>query len=172
MAPRPLRTVPHVGGRRHAASHCTRGTRTPPRRAARGADRRARARLGRRSTEVYRDFEVVAVLDWEMAGVGDPLLDLGWWVFADDALTKGAGLQRLPGFPSVTETAARWSAATGRSTDALGYYILHAAFRFTVIMLRMGKLLHQHGVVPAGFAYDNLISSALRARLDAPLPSF
>ena len=39
--------------------------------------------------------------------------------------------------------------------------MLLAALRFTVIMLRMGKLLHEIGLVPAGFAYDNLISSAL-----------
>jgi aminoglycoside phosphotransferase (APT) family kinase protein len=120
----------------------------------------------RLSNLVYRDFDVVAVLDWEMATVGDPLLDLGWWIFSDDALTKGADLQRVPGFPSGAETAARWSSATGRSTDALDYYVLHAAFRFTVIMLRMGKLLHEAGFVPAEFAYDNLISSALADLLE------
>ena len=47
----------------------------------------------RLSNVVYRDFEVVAVLDWEMATVGDPLLDLGWWIFADDTLTTGLGLR-------------------------------------------------------------------------------
>ena len=39
--------------------------------------------------------------------------------------------------------------------------MLFAALRFTVIMLRMGKLLHEQGLVHAGFAYDNLISTAL-----------
>ena len=115
----------------------------------------------RLSNLVYRDFEVAAVLDWEMSAVGDPLLDLGWWLFSDWALTQGSGCERLPGFPSADLTARRWEAATGRSAAALDYYELFSGLRFTVIMLRMGKLLAEIGFVPPGFAYDNLISQAL-----------
>jgi len=117
------------------------------------------------SNLIFRDFAVAAVLDWEMASIGDPLLDVGWWLFADDALTTGSGCTRLPGFPGREETAARWSGLTGRSADALDWYELAAALRFTIIMLRMGKLLAEMGFVPDGFAYDNLISQALEARL-------
>ncbi len=119
------------------------------------------------SNLIYRHFEVVAVLDWEMSSIADPLLDLGWWIFSDDALTRGSGQVRLPGFPSTSETAARWSELTGRSTDALAYYEVMGAFRFTVIMLRMGKLLHDIGLVDEGFAHDNLISQALAERLNS-----
>jgi aminoglycoside phosphotransferase (APT) family kinase protein len=118
------------------------------------------------SNLIYRDFEVVAVLDWEMAGVADPLLDLGWWLFADDTLTHGSGCQRLAGFPGRDETAAGWQELTGRSTAELGYYELLAGLRFTVIMLRMGRLLCDIGLVDDGFAYDNLVSQALAAQLD------
>ncbi|HEU0171685.1 MAG TPA: phosphotransferase [Acidimicrobiales bacterium] len=48
----------------------------------------------RLSNLIYRDFEVAAVLDWEMSGIGDPLLDLGWWLFADGALTTGSAHDR------------------------------------------------------------------------------
>ena len=120
----------------------------------------------RLSNLIYRDFAVAAVLDWEMSVIGDPLLDLGWWLFADDALTSGAGCRRLPGFPSRAETARRWAAATGRSTDALAYYELFAGLRFTVVMLRMGRLLADIGLVPPGFGRDNLISRALADLLD------
>ena len=65
-----------------------------------------------------------------------------------------------------TETAAYWSARTGRSTDALDYYVLFAGLRFTVIMLRMGKLLCDMGLVPDTFAYDNLISTATAELLE------
>ena len=109
---------------------------------------------------------MAAVLDWEMSGIGDPLLDLGWWVFADAALTEGSGCTRLPGFPTTAETAARWSAATGRSADTLGWFEQFAGLRFTVIMLRMGKLLADLGLVPPGFAHDNLVSQALERTLD------
>ena len=116
----------------------------------------------RLSNLIYRDFEVVAVLDWEMTALGDPLLDLGWWLFADQTLTTGSGCTRLPGFPSAKETEEYWRIRTGRSTEALDYYILFAGLRFTVIMLRMGKLLFDMGVVPSTFAYDNLVSAALQ----------
>ena len=122
----------------------------------------------RLSNLIYRDFQVAAVLDWEMSGIGDPLLDLGWWLFADEALTTGSGCTRLPGFPPRDDTARRWGAATGRSADALPYYELFAGLRFTVIMLRMGRLLADMGLVPPGFARDNLISRALADLLDPP----
>jgi len=115
----------------------------------------------RLSNLIYRDFAVVAVLDWEMCALGDPLLDVGWWVFADQALTAGAGLERLPGFPSAAATAARWSELTGRSAEAIDYFVLFAGLRFTVIMLRMGTLLHGMGLVPSDFGYENLISTAM-----------
>lgn len=119
------------------------------------------------SNLIFRDLEVAAVLDWEMASLGDPLLDVGWWLFADDALTQGMGAERLPGFPSAEATGARWSELTGRSADALGWYELLAAVRFATIMLRMGKLLHGMGLVPDTFPHDNLISQALDQRLRA-----
>jgi aminoglycoside phosphotransferase (APT) family kinase protein len=123
----------------------------------------------RLSNLIYRDFEVAAVLDWEMCGLGDPLQDLGYWLFADQALTVGSGCNRVPGFASMDETADRWSELTGRSADALGYYLLFAGFRFTVIMLRMGALLAEMGFVPPEFARDNLISQAMAERLGAGL---
>jgi aminoglycoside phosphotransferase (APT) family kinase protein len=81
-------------------------------------------------------------------------------------LTRGSGnYQRLPGFPSRQETANYWAAATGRSTADLAYYELLAAFRFAVIVLRIGKLLTAQGLLPTGFAYDNHMSRALAERL-------
>jgi aminoglycoside phosphotransferase (APT) family kinase protein len=117
------------------------------------------------SNLVYRDFEVAAVLDWEMALIGDPLFDLGWWLFADATLTRGSGFARLPGFESTEATAARWSGLTGRSADALDYFLVFGGLRFTVIMLRMGKLLAEIGLVPTTFAYDNLVSQGLERQL-------
>ena len=59
---------------------------------------------------------------------------------------------RLPapaGLPVDGSDGRRWSTLTGRSAAALDYYELFAGLRFTVIMLRMGKLLHDMGLVPA-----------------------
>jgi aminoglycoside phosphotransferase (APT) family kinase protein len=121
----------------------------------------------RLANQMYRDGEVVAVLDWEMVALGDPRIDLGWWLFCDEVLTRGAGQERLPGFPSRDETVARWEELTGRSGDDLHWFLVFAALRFTVVMLRLGTLLHEMGVVPEPFGYDNDISHALDELLAA-----
>jgi aminoglycoside phosphotransferase (APT) family kinase protein len=115
----------------------------------------------RLANQMFRDGEVVAVLDWEMVALGDPRIDLGWWLFCDDVLTRAAGQERLPGFPSREETVARWEQLTGRDGDDLHWFLVFAALRFTVVMLRLGTLLHDMGILPEPFGYDNDISRAL-----------
>jgi aminoglycoside phosphotransferase (APT) family kinase protein len=115
----------------------------------------------RLANQMFRDREVVAVLDWEMVALGDPRIDLGWWLFCDEVLTRGAGQERLPGFPSREETVARWEALTGRRGDDLHWFLVFAGLRFTVVMLRLGTLLHDMGIIPEPFGYDNDISRAL-----------
>jgi aminoglycoside phosphotransferase (APT) family kinase protein len=116
------------------------------------------ARLG---NQMSRDGEIVAVLDWEMVALGDPRLDLGWWIFCDDVLSTGTGGSRLPGFPSPAATVARWEELTGREAGDLHWFVVFAALRFTVVMLRLGTLLFAMGYSPAPFGYDNPISNAL-----------
>ncbi len=74
---------------------------------------------------------VRAVLDWEMATVGDPLMDLGstlgYWVEEDDSVAlKALALSPTwwPGNPTRDQLVARYAAATGRDTgDAVVYYV-------------------------------------------------
>ena len=115
----------------------------------------------RLANQMFRDGEVVAVLDWEMVALGDPRIDLGWWLFCDDVLTRSAGQERLPGFPSQAETVARWEELTGRTGADLHWFLVFAALRFTVVMLRLGTLLHEMGIIPEPFGYDNDICRAL-----------
>ncbi len=70
---------------------------------------------------------IVAVLDWEMATIGDPRMDLGYalacWVDPGDPPPLQAlafGPTARPGNLSRREVAARYAAATGRSLDELG----------------------------------------------------
>ncbi len=49
----------------------------------------------------------------------------------------------------------------GRSGDDLHWFLVFSALRFTVVMLRLGTLLHEMGVIPEPFGYDNAISDAL-----------
>ena len=57
------------------------------------------SRLG---NQIYVDHRVVAVLDWEMVALGDPRIDLGWWLFCDETLSTGSGFARLPGSRRAT----------------------------------------------------------------------
>jgi aminoglycoside phosphotransferase (APT) family kinase protein len=81
-----------------------------------------------------------AVLDWEMATLGDPLLDLGttlgYWIDPDDAPEVRAlpfGATLIPGNLTRAEVAARWAERTGRSgADALFAYVF-GLFKIAVI---------------------------------------
>lgn len=115
----------------------------------------------RLANQMFRDGEVVAVLDWEMVALGDPRIDLGWWLFCDEALTRAAGQERLAGFPPSAETVARWEELTGRRGVDLHWFLVFAGLRFTVVMLRLGTLLSEMGMIPESFGYDNDICRAL-----------
>ena len=120
--------------------------------------------------QMFRDEQVVAVLDWEMVALGDPRIDLGWWLFCDDALSTGDGGSRLPGFPSAAATVARWEELTGRRGDDLHWFLVFAGLRFTVVMMRLSKLLCEIGFAPEPFGYDNPISRAMdRLLAESPL---
>ena len=81
-----------------------------------------------------------AVLDWEMATLGDPLLDvgtsLGYWVEAGDHpafRSLGLGSTALPGNYTRLELWARYLEATGRAAvDPLFYYVF-GLFKIAVI---------------------------------------
>jgi aminoglycoside phosphotransferase (APT) family kinase protein len=73
---------------------------------------------------------LVAVLDWEMCTLGDPLLDLGttlgYWLEPGDppALVEMFGLTTLPGNPTRAEVVERYRQASGQpGFDPLFYYV-------------------------------------------------
>ena len=85
---------------------------------------------------------IVAVLDWEMATLGDPLLDLGtslaYWVDADDpeGWRRGAlvDLTARPGSLSRRQVAERWASRLGRDLDALVAAYVFGLFKVAVIV--------------------------------------
>jgi aminoglycoside phosphotransferase (APT) family kinase protein len=85
--------------------------------------------------------KVVGVLDWELATVGDPLMDLGsalaYWVDRNDE-AEFAALRRqpshLPGMPTRKEFITRYLALSGRRCDDFTFYEVFGLFRLTVII--------------------------------------
>lgn len=81
--------------------------------------------------------ELAAIVDWELATLGDPLLDLGWLTatWRDPA----EGEQRVAvtpweGFPSLEEIVERYLAATGRSATDARWYAVLACFKLGAIL--------------------------------------
>jgi aminoglycoside phosphotransferase (APT) family kinase protein len=84
---------------------------------------------------------LVAVLDWEMATIGDPLADVGYmtamWSEAEDSLNPVGDLSpvtRLSGFPPDETLAGRYAETTGLETGALHWYQALAFWKAAVFL--------------------------------------
>ena len=118
------------------------------------------------------DFEVKGVLDWEMAYLGDPESDLGWFFFLDWQHSDGYGIPRLEGSPQREETVQRYEELTGWKVKNLLYQDVLAAFRFGVIMAKIAKNMKAANVsAPTeDFERDNPCTQRLASLLDLPPP--
>ncbi|UFS98556.1 phosphotransferase family protein [Nocardia huaxiensis] len=114
---------------------------------------------------------IVAVVDWEMATLGDPLADLGllqvyWDPRSEPVLGVRHAPSANPGFPSADALAERYAWATGYDLDRLPFYRALGYFKLAVI----AEGIHQRYVagktVGTGFA---TIGSAVPLLLDAGL---
>lgn len=81
---------------------------------------------------------VLAVLDWEMATIGDPLMDLGttlgyWAEPGDPAPLQAFGITSLPGCLSRQSLVDTYGALTGRATGGMLFYYLFGLFKVAVI---------------------------------------
>jgi aminoglycoside phosphotransferase (APT) family kinase protein len=95
---------------------------------------------------------VVAVLDWEMATVGDPLMDLGttlgYWVQADDPLElqrHAMGPTMLPDTLTRRELADRYADRSGRDVADVVFYYVYGLFKIAVIIQQIyARYVHGH----------------------------
>ena len=62
---------------------------------------------------------VTAVLDWDLAGLGPPEMDLGWHFGLESMMTSLFG-RLVPGFPDRAESLARYEAASGHAVEEGG----------------------------------------------------
>jgi aminoglycoside phosphotransferase (APT) family kinase protein len=83
---------------------------------------------------------LLAILDWELATIGDPMLDLGYWAACypvpETELTPTQELSAAflaPGFPSLAETFDAYAKASGRSLENLSWYAAMAAWKLAVL---------------------------------------
>jgi aminoglycoside phosphotransferase (APT) family kinase protein len=103
---------------------------------------------------------IVAVLDWEMCTLGDPLTDLGtalaYWVQADDPSDVRParwGPTSLPGSLSRVQMLERYQARTGREVPNIVFYYVFALFKTAVIIQQIYYRYHH------GFTKDERFAS-------------
>jgi aminoglycoside phosphotransferase (APT) family kinase protein len=83
--------------------------------------------------------DILAVLDWEMCTVGDPLMDVGtalsyWAEAGDGAFERSFNLTWLPGNLTRREFADRYAEKSGRDVSNMLYYYVFGLFKNTVVI--------------------------------------
>ena len=89
-----------------------------------------------------RPARALAVVDWEMAAIGDPLVDLAWTLIfcpeQGNALALGAAGQ--PGgflvdtLPTAEELVVRYATATGRDVSRLDWYAVFSPWKLAIVL--------------------------------------
>jgi aminoglycoside phosphotransferase (APT) family kinase protein len=113
----------------------------------------------------YDGPQLAAIVDWELATIGDPMLDLGWIVatWPDEA-----GQQPDPeiavapwdGFPAAEELIAHYGRCTGRDMSAVAWFVVLACYKLGILLEgtharacagkappEMGRRLHSSSVL-------------------------
>lgn len=95
---------------------------------------------------IWQDLKPNAVIDWEMANIGDPVQDVSWWYWIDYVNSVGFGLERLGGLPPLEDIYAQWHDLTGLSTAHSDFYDLCSVARYAIILERKFLALEKAGL--------------------------
>lgn len=98
------------------------------------------------NTIMSGEGRIMAVLDWELCTLGDPLADVGtllaYWAEDQGRATPSPAVVTmaqsaatgLPGFPARGEIADRYAACSGRDLAGIGYYVAFAYWKLACIL--------------------------------------
>jgi aminoglycoside phosphotransferase (APT) family kinase protein len=116
---------------------------------------------------------VTAVLDWEMATIGDPLTDVALLAAYQSLpqMVRGNAVSDValaPGFPAAAALLDRYGAASGRDLSSLSFHLGLAYFKLAVILEGIHYRYTKGQTVGAGFesigqATGPLVAAGLRA---------
>jgi aminoglycoside phosphotransferase (APT) family kinase protein len=119
------------------------------------------------------DDQVKAVVDWEMATLGDTRTDVALLLVYDQIAQIAGGalvadVSRAPGYPTREQHLARYTAASGRELGDMGFHLGLAYFKLAVILEGIHFRYLQGQTVGEGFdrigaGFDPLISAGLDA---------
>jgi len=111
----------------------------------------------------HHSAKLVAIVDWELSTIGDPLLDLGWvlatWRGDDGNELDGLVVEPWEGFPDARELVARYALGSSRDVSAIDWYVVLACYKLAIIIegtyaracagqapLATGDRLHRHAI--------------------------
>jgi aminoglycoside phosphotransferase (APT) family kinase protein len=81
---------------------------------------------------------ILAVLDWELCTLGDPLADVGqfmtYWTEPGERSAVGRSATSLPGFAKRAELIDRYTSQTGRDLSRLDFYMAFAYWKLACIL--------------------------------------
>jgi aminoglycoside phosphotransferase (APT) family kinase protein len=125
------------------------------------------ARIG---NMLYDGFEPAAVLDWEMAVLAPPEVDVAWFAylhrFFEDLAAKFA-VPGLPDFLRLDDVAGEYERVSGRAPRHLRFFTVYAALRYAIVSVRTTKRGVHFGQQTMPDDLDDLIMH--RAGLEALL---
>jgi aminoglycoside phosphotransferase (APT) family kinase protein len=119
------------------------------------------------------DDRIKAVVDWEMATLGDTRTDVALLLVYDQIAQISGGalvadVSRAPGYPTREEHLARYTQASGRELGDMGFHLALAYFKLAVILEGIHFRYLQGQTVGEGFdqigaGFDPLIAAGLDA---------
>ena len=110
--------------------------------------------------------QLSALLDWEMAFVGDPVLDLASLYISDLRAHAGQSLPALPGPPDRGELIALYETATSRPVEGFHYNEIFATFWRGAVLVKILKDMRAGGAaIPESMLTDNFPTQHLRRLL-------
>ncbi len=80
--------------------------------------------------------DVAAIIDWELATIGDPLLDLGWVLatWPEPGATVTVPVRPWEGFPAASELVERYAAGSARDMAAIDWYHVLACYKLGILL--------------------------------------
>ncbi|QNG43797.1 phosphotransferase family protein [Sphingobium yanoikuyae] len=80
--------------------------------------------------------DLAAIIDWELATIGDPLLDLGWVLatWPDGSGASTVSVTPWEGFPTPAELVARYGAGSARDLSAVDWYHVLACYKLGILL--------------------------------------
>jgi len=114
------------------------------------------------------NFQVVGVLDWDLASLAGPMADLAWWLFTDEQRIS-MRQPRLDGIGDRKATIELWEATSRQPVRDLHWHEVFAGYRLCVLGLRQTHLSSRKGSASGARMRNSLISRTC-ALLEVEVP--